>query len=202
MRRSAQYSPLSQNPVYSGRTVGGGSQNDGVFSNVTAKPSSHSVSIVNPDGNVHIVPEDSFSNKQAPPSYADAQADQAPSYNSVTTTVVVPDGEGGVSGIEETGSIATFFMHAFLSFFFQFIGFAMTHMMAVNHAGRCGSRAGLGATLIQLGLYLRSDHQDSGMSLSPAAREWVSFFLMTCGWFIFLHASVSFGRAKRWERVI
>ena len=230
------YTLVDQN---GGRIIGGGTDNDGVFSNVAAKPSSHTTPVMNADGNIHLVPEDSFAQKESPPSYADAQLDQAPSYNAVTTTIVVPDGETGASGAEETGGVATFLMHALISFFFQFIGFVMTHMMAVNHAGRCGSRAGLGATFIQFGLYLRSNPEEDGadvvniiggldagsgsgtitatsdgapsypppasddsVSMSPAAREWLSFFFMTTGWFILLHSTVSFWRAKRWERVI
>jgi len=40
---------------------------------------------------------------------------------------------------------------AFISFFFQFIGFLVTYLLHTTHAAKYGSRAGLGLTLIQYG---------------------------------------------------
>jgi len=40
---------------------------------------------------------------------------------------------------------------AFISFFFQFIGFLITYLLHTTHAAKYGSRAGLGLTLIQYG---------------------------------------------------
>lgn len=39
---------------------------------------------------------------------------------------------------------------------FQFIGFMVTYLLHTSHAGKNGSRAGLGLSLIQFGLYVRS----------------------------------------------
>ncbi len=39
---------------------------------------------------------------------------------------------------------------------FQFVGFLLTYLLHTTHAARCGSRAGLGVTLIQYGFYLRT----------------------------------------------
>lgn len=39
---------------------------------------------------------------------------------------------------------------------FQFIGFLLTYVLHTTHAAKHGSRAGLGITLIQYGLYLRN----------------------------------------------
>lgn len=36
----------------------------------------------------------------------------------------------------------------------------------------------------------------------PVATEWLSFFLMTIGWFLLLTSSLGFWRVKRWERSI
>lgn len=36
----------------------------------------------------------------------------------------------------------------------------------------------------------------------PIATEWLSFFLMTIGWFLLLTSSLGFWRVKRWERSI
>ncbi len=231
-RRGQTYSAL---PTTAGRSrvIGGGTDNDGVFANVAAKPSTQaSTPVIDPEGNIHLVPEDM--RKDAPPTYADAQADAAPSYNSAVATVFVssPSGSGqdAAGDDDDVGTISTFLMHATLSWFFQFIGFILTFMMSTNLAGRTGSRAGLGATLIQVGLYLRntvanddtpptdiSDNADMSASgdgvlpdtgtlsselMSPESKQWISLALITLGWFILLHAVLSFWRAKRWAQVV
>jgi hypothetical protein len=55
-----------------------------------------------------------------------------------------------------TGSIVIFFLNVFISWFFQFVGFLLTHIVATSHAAKYGSRAGLGLTMIQFGLYSRT----------------------------------------------
>lgn len=67
--------------------VGGGTQNDGVFANVMAKPV-RPVRVQDGDG-TYVVPEDA--QREQPPSYAAAQADPAPTYWEATT-VHVPGG--------------------------------------------------------------------------------------------------------------
>ena len=51
-----------------------------------------------------------------------------------------------------SGPVFTFLMTAFVSYFFQFAGFVLTYLLHTTHAGKFGSRAGLGITLIQYGL--------------------------------------------------
>ncbi|KAG8846192.1 hypothetical protein FRB91_001082 [Serendipita sp. 411] len=130
--------------------------------------------------------------------------------------------------------------------------------MATTHAGKFGSRAGLGITLVQFGLYLRGNGRDlaaasnnnnvngwpTGVDPHPTfssaqeaddyyanktveptppaadfpevpslssgdyalpsevtlAADWLSFFLMTVGWLLFLTSLLGFWRVKRWER--
>ncbi|KAK7051582.1 hypothetical protein VNI00_004561 [Paramarasmius palmivorus] len=231
--------------------IGGGVDNDGVFANVMAKPQPAQV-IEMPDGNVHLVPEDV--QKEAPPSYQSAQADAVPSY--FETTIVAPGGAGDPGSdmiIEDlpSGSVLVFVINMLLSFFFQFIGFLLTFLLHTSHAGKYGSRAGLGLTLIQYGYYSRSlnleygpqpgDYSDAtgsggfpdqmtGMEptttltgespvvtlswngtrtyetqefMQPIpARDWLSFLLMTIGWFLLLTSFVGFWRVKRWESSI
>ncbi|EIN03694.1 hypothetical protein PUNSTDRAFT_128632 [Punctularia strigosozonata HHB-11173 SS5] len=217
----------------SGRVIGGGVQNDGVFANVTAKPG-RQVPVTNEQGDVHMVPEEA--QRDAPPSYASAQADAVPPY--WETTVLAPgSGFGGEMIVEDlpVGSLATFVVNCFISFFFQFVGFVMTYLLHTSHAAKFGSRAGLGLTMIQFGFYSRNqqmpvmedDTQTTfiGMGTSingtwppdgsdvqlPDAtpeqwkqhwistREWLSFLLMTVGWFLLLTSLVGFWRVKRWE---
>jgi hypothetical protein len=126
--------------------VGGGVENDGVFANVMAKPG-RARAVRTENGDVHMVPEDS--SLDVPPTYADAQADTVPPY--WETTVHAPLGlDGGDILVDNlpTGSVFIFGANLFTSFFFQFVGFLLTYILATSHSARYGSRAGLGLTLI------------------------------------------------------
>ncbi|KAF8551383.1 hypothetical protein OG21DRAFT_1418073 [Imleria badia] len=191
------------------RTIGGGTQNDGVFANVTAKPS-RPVQVRTEDGNLYVMPEETQST--APP------ADAVPPY--WETTVHAPAGLDTDSGmiIDDlpSGSIFVFVANLFTSFFFQFVGFMLTYLLHTTHAAKFGSRAGLGLTLIQYGFYSRTGEDGFGMpvenasgirtlserSFMPAtstspeyppsdsaflnvtSREWLSFLLMTLGAYV------------------
>ncbi|KAG0709765.1 hypothetical protein DFH29DRAFT_13861 [Suillus ampliporus] len=237
------------------RVIGGGTRNDGVFSNVAAKPS-QGVRVQEGD-NVYLVPEES--SNTAPPSYAAAQADAAPPYHthsiflpsSLHSSLNITQGCVVVDGLP-TGTLFSFLWNALISTTFQFVGFVLTWVMHTTHAARYGSRAGLGVTLIQWGFGLRarlddvngpglgsdpadafpsfSSTQDAeeytttlasndnlvswtnsadggaegnaGFLTSTAATEWLSFFLMTAGWFLLLTSAFGFWRVKRWERGI
>ncbi|KAG1733658.1 uncharacterized protein EDB91DRAFT_636801 [Suillus paluster] len=206
---------------------GGGTQNDGVFSNVVAISAS-SAPIQAEDGSIYMVPEETQST--APPSYAAAQADAVPPY--WDTIVHAPAGmdtdSGMIVGDLPSGSILAFVSNLFVSFFFQFIGFLLTYLLHTTHAAKFGSRAGLGLTLIQYGFYSRSvtDNmlpapdgngpaddlmppsssapmpQDNNIVLKVSSREWLSFLLMTLGWFLLLSSFVGFWRVKNWESAI
>ncbi|KAF5333384.1 hypothetical protein D9611_002389 [Ephemerocybe angulata] len=231
--------------------VGGGTNNDGVFANVTAKPTAPA-RVQNGD-DTHIVPEDA--QNEAPPSYAAAQADAVPPY--WETTIHAPFapesmGEMIVDSLP-TGSLFSFCWNMLVSVSFQFVGFLLTYLLHTSHAARLGSRAGLGVTLIQYGFALRgkldsmdgtesewkpapdahptfpstpeadawaqahpvlsnranatastipSPDDGAGPYLADATAEWLSFFLMTIGWFILLTSVLGYYRVKRWERSI
>ncbi|PPQ71189.1 hypothetical protein CVT24_010007 [Panaeolus cyanescens] len=150
--------------------VGGGTDNDGVFANVTAKPQPGRV-IRTEDGNVHVVPEDSA--KEAPPSYVEAQADAVPPYWETTIhapAALDPNADLIIDDLP-TGSLLIFCLNVFISFFFQFVGFLLTYLLHTSHAAKYGARAGLGLTLIQFGLASRGmgfadDTTDGGDSTS------------------------------------
>ncbi|KAI0284375.1 hypothetical protein BGY98DRAFT_1087618 [Russula aff. rugulosa BPL654] len=231
--------------------VGGGTGNDGVFANVTAKPS-RPVQLRDGD-DVYLVPEDS--QKDAPPSYASAQADAVPPY--WETTVHAPSSpDDMIIDHLPTGSVFSFLWNLLISISFQFVGFLLTYLLHTTHAARYGSRAGLGVTLIQYGFALRGGRSEDDTNGSgwwgagntkkqpkpifetkeeaeeyyrkwnitmvngmpsgtiPGATmddlnipadtttDWLSFFLMTIGWFILLTSLLTFWRVKRWERNI
>ncbi|KAI0269131.1 hypothetical protein BC834DRAFT_820327 [Gloeopeniophorella convolvens] len=239
-----------------GGVVGGGINNDGVFANVTAKPS-RPVQIRDGD-EVFLVPEES--QKDAPPSYAAAQLDAVPPYWETTVHAPSSPDEMIIDNLP-TGSVFSFLWNLLISISFQFVGFLLTYLLHTTHAARFGSRAGLGVTLIQYGFALRSRLEDDvnsggwwgvggpynggaqddapprptfetkeqaeeyyrnlnitmvdGMPsgtvpgatmddvyAGDATTDWLSFFLMTIGWFILLTSLLSFWRVKRWERNI
>lgn len=217
--------------------IGGGTNNDGVFANVTAKPTPP-VRVQDGD-DTYLVPEDT--RQEAPPSYASAQADAVPPYWETTVHApFAPDsiGEMVIDSLP-TGSLFSFCWNLLVSISFQFVGFLLTYLLHTSHAARLGSRAGLGVTLIQYGFALRSrlDSTDStrndwndwnsvsnagpssgshtdpppvanvtegqtSIFLADATNEWLSFFLMTVGWFVLLTSLLGFWRVKRWERGI
>jgi hypothetical protein len=119
------------------------------------------------------VPEDA--RQDAPPSYASAQQDAVPPY--WENTVIAPFSPDSVGEMIidnlPTGSLFSFLWNMLVSISFQFVGFLLTYLLHTTHgrsfvshslfftsdlfssAARCGSRAGLGVTLIQYGFALR-----------------------------------------------
>jgi len=232
--------------------IGGGTRNDGVFANVTAKPS-RPVTIQEGD-ETFIVPEDARTD--APPSYSSAQADAVPPYWETTVHAPFSPDSIGEMIIDSlpTGSLFSFLWNMLVSISFQFVGFLLTYLLHTTHAARLGSRAGLGITLIQYGFALRAKLDGGGMGeenpwdetwagndkpnfptaaeassndfyksynisfsnstlpsltqeqasiiVADATTEYLSFFLMTIGWFILLTSLLGFWRVKRWERNI
>ncbi|KAG9317440.1 hypothetical protein JVU11DRAFT_1640 [Chiua virens] len=164
----------------SGRTriMGGGAGNDGVFSNVSAKPTTSGTRVQEGDS-IYIVPEESSS--AAPPSYAAAQADAAPPYH--TSLVLLPPSSlydtNAFSGPPTqgsvivdslpTGTLFAFLWNTLVSTTFQFVGFVLTWVMHTTHAAKYGSRAGLGITLIQWGFALRARLDDA---MNAAVGTW------------------------------
>ncbi|RPD67106.1 hypothetical protein L226DRAFT_529496 [Lentinus tigrinus ALCF2SS1-7] len=226
--------------------VGDGTANDGVFANVTAKPS-RQIRIQEGD-DVFLVPEEV--QKEVPPSYAQAQADAVPPY--WETTIHAPSAANTPGDVIidslPTGSLFSFLWNMLVSISFQFVGFLLTYLLHTTHAAKLGSRAGLGITLIQYGFAMRGRgdsfgeqdvwtswkaedprptfstaaeaeeyYQNLNSTILPptqttpnedsylvgdATSEWLSFLLMTIGWFILLTSLLSFWRVKRWERGI
>ncbi|KAI5116650.1 hypothetical protein M0805_004912 [Coniferiporia weirii] len=231
------------------RARGSGIENDGVFANVLAR-STRERADADENGDIHVMPEET--QKDVPPSYAAAQADAVPPY--WETTVHAPALGGAddllIDGLH-AGTIFSFAWNFLISISFQFVGFMLTYLLHTTHAAKYGSRAGLGVTLIQYGLYSRSygsdgfgggsdSDADAGeptmtgqamrlarrglytfsprtwMSTSPTPadnttdepmqntymHDWLSFLLMTIGWFLLLSSVLGFARVKRWERSV
>ncbi|KAF8259180.1 hypothetical protein EI94DRAFT_1834546 [Lactarius quietus] len=113
--------------------------NDGVFAKVTAKPAP-SVSVVNDNGDVYMVPEET----QQDASYVAASANAVPSYWDNTVHAPSALDLNGDMLIDDlpTGSVVMFVVSTTLiSWFFQIPGFILTYLLHGSHAGRLGSQA-------------------------------------------------------------
>lgn len=227
--------------------------NDGVFANVMAKPTTGHV-VTTENGEVYVMPEET--QKEVPPSYDSAQADAVPPYWATTVHAPFSTSEEMVIEGLPVGTLFSFAWNFLISMSFQFVGFAVTYILHTTHAAKYGARAGLGVTLIQYGLFSRGSADETaldggepgvgyqtgeeaptatasivGRSLSlfaraplPAmgmmsgngnsttmmpfdnayfganARDWLSFMLMTVGWFLLLSSILSYARVVKWER--
>ncbi|UTT91919.1 hypothetical protein NDA17_003063 [Ustilago hordei] len=173
----ARYSSLSQQDgsragVHRPRLVGGGIGQDGVFANLSAKPErrrrGQNTGTTDDRGD-----DDDLEDDAQPPTYEIAAADAVPQYWETTilggSVHPLANGLGWVPGgahvgaIEDliveglaVGNLFGFAWNLLVSMTFQFVGFLLTYLLHTTHAARCGSRAGLGVTLIQYGFYLRT----------------------------------------------
>lgn len=155
------------------RVMGSGIGQDGVFANLNAKPERRRRRGENGEDRGE---DDDLADDVLPPAYEVAAADAAPPY--WETTIIggpggfhplAPGGAGWTPGGPHVGALedliieglplGNFFGLAWnllVSMSFQFIGFLLTYLLHTTHAARCGSRAGLGITLVQYGFYLRT----------------------------------------------
>ncbi|EQB50757.1 hypothetical protein CGLO_09771 [Colletotrichum gloeosporioides Cg-14] len=200
------------------RIYGSGIQNEGVFSNLTAKPER--------GGEVK---------EEQPPTYEQAAADAAPPY--WETTILAP----GLGGPDEVyidgmpvGSLFSFVWNGMISMSFQIVGFILTYLLHSTHAAKNGSRAGLGITLIQYGFYMKGttegDHPpkmngQDGYAAPPdpnshnfdpnavtgeggggvadiTGQEWIAYILMVVGWFVLIRSVSDYLKARRHEQLV
>lgn len=200
-----------------GRVYGGG-QNDGVFANLSAKPSRG----------------DDLEEK--PPTYEQAAADATPPY--WETTILAPGMVGDEVFVEglPVGSVFSFVWNAMISMSFQLVGFLLTYLLHTTHAAKNGSRAGLGITLVQYGFSMKGasppEISDTGGQFnnappdpnshdfnpndvapegSPTSQsssggittsDWLAYILMLVGWFILIKSISDFVRARRHEQLV
>lgn len=173
----ARYSSLStqdgaRGGVHRPRYVGGGIGQDGVFANLSAKPERRRRGQTGGSGEDR-GDDDDLEDDMQPPTYEIAAADAVPQYWETTilggSVHPLANGLGWTPGGAHVGAIedliveglavGNFFGFAWnllVSMTFQFVGFLLTYLLHTTHAARCGSRAGLGVTLIQYGFYLRT----------------------------------------------
>ena len=139
---------------------------DGVFANITAKPDS-----------------------ALPPAYTDNE--QIPTYFEAT---IQSSSDDVIIDNMEVGHPISFILSCLISMSFDFIGFLMTSLLSTNHASRCGSRMGLGVTLIRYGAFIDSDRTENS--------DWVSSLLLFVGFFVVVQSNAEFFRYNRMRSVI
>ncbi|KAK2037461.1 hypothetical protein LZ31DRAFT_570787 [Colletotrichum somersetense] len=200
------------------RIYGSGIQNEGVFSNLTAKPE-----------------RGGQTKEEQPPTYEQAAADAAPPY--WETTILAP----GLGGPDEVyidgmpvGSLFSFLWNGMISMSFQVVGFILTYLLHSTHAAKNGSRAGLGVTLIQYGFYMKGTTEgdrppkmngQDGYAAPPdpnshnfdpnavtgeggggvsdiTGQEWIAYILMVVGWFILIRSLSDYLKARRHEQLV
>lgn len=222
VQRRVTQLPVFNTQAPSGRIVGGG-QNDGVFANLSAKPTRG---------------EDL---EEKPPTYEQAAADATPPY--WETTILAPGTFGDEVFVEglPVGSVFSFVWNAMISMSFQLVGFLLTYLLHTTHAAKNGSRAGLGITLVQYGFTMKgaaslapnndpspgfdstvpsdpnshdfdpntvsSGGAASGMESTPASSgisssDWLAYGLMIVGWFVLIKSISDFIRARRHEQLV
>ncbi|KAI9593533.1 hypothetical protein BDF19DRAFT_424434 [Syncephalis fuscata] len=190
--RPTPYSPPAQ--------PAGVSANDGVFANIAVA------------SNIKNLPEKQ-PEAEMPPPYEEVAQDAAPSYFDTTVIATGDDPDEILVEGMPAGSAFGFFWNMLVSMSFQFVGFLLTYLLHTSHAAKNGSRAGLGVTFIQYGLYMRSkEFRDEEMefyqSVNPADAQaemeaqatknlWLSYFLMILGWFIILRSTGEYIRIRR-----
>ncbi|KAJ3271351.1 hypothetical protein HDV01_006856 [Terramyces sp. JEL0728] len=172
------------------------SENDGVFSNMAAKPSALTVK--------------DFEEIE-PPSYHDAVVDPAPEY---LVNCVDENGEILIEGLP-VGDYFIYLINVFLSLTFDILGFFLTTLLATSHAARFGSQAGLGLTLMRYGVLVKQKvdendfppvEYDNGYQPDPeeekSRREWSAVFIIFMGLFILLRANIEFFRLRRMRSLV
>ncbi|KAF2500690.1 hypothetical protein BU16DRAFT_570226 [Lophium mytilinum] len=209
-----------------GRIYGGG-QNDGVFANLSAKPTRGEEL------------------EEKPPTYEQAALDATPPY--WETTILTPGGPFSDSNavyIEglPVGSVFSFVWNAMISMSFQLVGFLLTYLLHTTHAAKNGSRAGLGITLIQYGFSMKgagpitdgngnggqgdgdfngappdpNSHDFDPNTVAPSiptpssvsaaggitTSDWIAYLLMVIGWFILIKSISDFVKARRHEQLV
>ncbi|KAI8826107.1 uncharacterized protein EV422DRAFT_489847, partial [Fimicolochytrium jonesii] len=184
--------------------------NDGVFSNLFAKPTTDTT-----DNIPRVVKE--FEQLE-PPTYTETIADQpAPAYGETTVvmaaTSISEDGEFLIEGMP-VGDGFTFFVNFLIAAAFDFVGFLVTAMLATSHAARAGARVGLGLTLFRYAAMISGRLADEEASkgydpYDPSNPDqddvpqgiWLPTFLSVLGTIIAMRGLADYIYAKRMETV-
>jgi hypothetical protein len=174
---------------------------DGVFSNMSAKPT-----------------QGKIFEEIEPPSYHEVVIDPSPDY---LVSCMDETGEILFEGLP-VGDYFLFLLNTFISMTFDVLGFFMTSLMATTHAARFGSQNGLGLTLVRYGFLLKKKVEemdfnnmyrkinyreyDNGYRPDPeeekSRREWTAYFIIFMGAFLLLRSNIEFIRLRRMKAAV
>ncbi|OLY83738.1 Metal homeostatis protein BSD2 [Smittium mucronatum] len=191
------------------------SSNDGVFSNVEAKPEFDDYLDL-----FEKTPDEPL------PTYLDIYgptSTSAPSYFEPAIVSIDGGDELLVDGLP-VGSLFVFLCNFMISYAFQAVGFMMTFLLHTSHAAKNGSIAGFGATLINIGFYLQTSIDESqpgrnpdgsinipppnnnnGQDIdfsTPGNNVYIAFLFIIIGWCLILKSGANYFHAKRMEQII
>ncbi|KAJ9082168.1 hypothetical protein DSO57_1006905 [Entomophthora muscae] len=205
------------------RAIGMG--NDGVFANLAAKPTTGALRGGANSGSdqppaFSSTGEDGETNPAGPlPDYDEAMQEPSPPHFDdaiahATSLSGLQIDDLLVEGLP-VGGLLSFAWNALVSQLFQFVGFLLTYLLHINHAGRLGSITGLGITLLSFGVKLRykilnpdavsarDDADDFSFVLGnrgddvPNSAIWLAYMLMIVGWVIVLKSVTEYIRLRK-----
>ncbi|KIJ67112.1 hypothetical protein HYDPIDRAFT_85342 [Hydnomerulius pinastri MD-312] len=224
--------PTSASAASNSGVRGGGMQNDGVFANVTAKPNrpvqirtdDGNIYMVPEEVQSTAPPSYAAAQADAAPPYWETTV-HAPSGMDTDSGMIIDDLPSG-SILTFVANLFTSFFFQFVGFLLTYL-LHTTH--AAKFGSRAGlgltliqygfySRAGedgfgmpgdnSGGQNVSDPDYLSTSPPPTetvpsdNVVLSITSREWLSFLLMTLGWFLLLSSLIGFWRVKHWESSI
>jgi hypothetical protein len=148
MPQTPQYQQVEDDPPPTQITIQG---TDGVFANMSATPVR---------GKIY--------EELEPPTYEAVVGDNVPNYFETCITGIDEWGDVMIEGYP-VGTFVVYCISLFVSFSFDFLGFLVTSFLAVTHAAKYGSQAGLGMTLVRYG-FLYKDRAERGDFPKPDPR--------------------------------
>uniref|UniRef100_L2GEL3 Metal homeostatis protein bsd2 n=1 Tax=Colletotrichum fructicola (strain Nara gc5) TaxID=1213859 RepID=L2GEL3_COLFN len=168
------------------RIYGSGIQNEGVFSNLTAKPER--------GGEVK---------EEQPPTYEQAAADAAPPY--WETTILAP----GLGGPDEVyidgmpvGSLFSFVWNGMISMSFQIVGFILTYLLHSTHAAKNDGYAAPPDPNSHNFDPNAVTGEGGGGVADITGQEWIAYILMVVGWFVLIRSVSDYLKARRHEQLV
>lgn len=196
------------------RVIGLG--NDGVFANLAAKPEARAVSGRDgtASGAVSELPgypppgeNEGDANTDGPlPDYDEAMQDPSPPH--FDDAIGHPTSLSGVciddllvEGLP-VGGILSFIWNGLISEMFPYIGFLLTYLLHINHAGRLGSFTGLGLTFLMEGFRIQNKKNNTDEDIDISSSPWFSYLLMVLGWIIILKSVTDYIRLRRERHAI
>lgn len=187
--------------------------NDGVFANLSAKPQINKPTANSPP-TIDAEMEDGPPNEPLPNYDQTMQEPSPPQFDNMTFIPMAAD-DVLVDHLP-VGSIYAFLWSFIVSFMFEWVGFVLTYLLHINHSGRFGSFAGLGATLISTGIKVINnpdyfqpdgvgihDNDDAMNDLQPdkeKVRSMMGYIMFAIGFMFLVKSFIGYHRVVKIRR--